>query len=138
MDGGPQADAVGYLPVSNRILQEPGDDFPHWLAETAVAFLSADAARALVKNSADKWKFCAGRTLTVENKGGTYRWMFGKLGGGPPRIAMRQAQEAADNWSCEHVLSAVSNVVLDVNACAYGIANEASQIVDKMAAEITQ
>ena len=128
----------GFTAVSNRILHEPEDDYPHWLAETAVAFLSADAARALVKNSADKWKFCAGRTLTVENKGKTYRWTFSKLGGGPPRIAMRQEQEGANNWSCEHVLSAVSNVVLDVNACAYGIANEASQIVDKMAAEIPQ
>jgi hypothetical protein len=36
------------------------------------------------------------------------------------------------------VLRAVLNVVLDVNACAYQLGDQAGQIADKMAATVTR
>jgi serine/threonine-protein kinase len=144
----------GYLAVNDRALAEPpGDNNHHYVAEAAVAFPSADQARAFVKSSAGKWKFCPGRTLDATNtnsgpttntapgstpNGDTFRWAFGKLTGDPPKIALLTTQERTNGWTCQHVLSAVSNVVLDVDACAYSITNEGSQIADKIAAAITQ
>ena len=42
----------------------------------------------------------------------------------------------ADGWSCQHVLGAVSNIVLDSDACGYHITGEGNQIDDKMTANI--
>jgi serine/threonine kinase PknH len=72
-----------------------------------------------VKSSADKWKFCPGRNLTATyTDGAVHRWQFGKLTGAPPKIAPLTAQEGTDGGACQRVLRAVSNVVLDVDACA--------------------
>jgi serine/threonine kinase PknH len=38
--------------------------------------------------------------------------------------------------ACEHVLSAVSNLVLDVNVCAPQTTNQASMITTDMAAKV--
>jgi serine/threonine-protein kinase len=37
---------------------------------------------------------------------------------------------------CQHVLSAVSNVVLDVNVCAPGTINQARLIANQLAAKV--
>ena len=73
---------------------------------------------------------------TDSNK--SYQWTFGKLVGSPPKIGLPTKQEHAAGWGCQHVLSAVSNAVLDVNACGYQITDQAGQIADKMAAMVTQ
>jgi hypothetical protein len=64
--------------------------------------------------------------------------MFGKLTGDPLKIALLTIQQGANGWGCQHVLSAVSNVVIDVDACGYRITDEGSQIADTMAAKVTQ
>jgi serine/threonine kinase PknH len=38
--------------------------------------------------------------------------------------------------TCQRVLNAVSNVVLDVNACGPQVTNQASQIATEMAATV--
>ena len=40
--------------------------------------------------------------------------------------------------ACEHVLDAVSNVVLDVNVCANQVGDQAGQIADAMAANVRE
>jgi len=111
----------GYVRVSDRALSSAGN-FAHYVDEAAVAFRSADESRAFVKSSADKWKFCPGRNLTATyTKGAVHRWQFGKLTGAPPENC------AVDGWACQRVLRAVSNVVLDVDACGYGITDEAAR-----------
>lgn len=65
--------------------------------------------------------------------GKTVRSIVGNLTGGDPRIVQVHTREnPANGWHCQHVLSAVSNVVLDVDACGYHITDEGSQIADKM------
>jgi serine/threonine kinase PknH len=128
----------GYVAVNDRVLSEPGN-YQHWVDESAVAFASADQSHAFVRTSADKWKFCPGRTLTATTTAGhSYEWTFGKLTGDPPKIALLTTQAHAEGWGCQHVLSAVSNVVLDVNACGYSITNQAGRIADKIAVTVMQ
>ena len=50
---------------------EPGDNYDHWVNQAVVLFPSADKAKAFLQTSADKWKNCAGKTVTVTNKGKT-------------------------------------------------------------------
>jgi hypothetical protein len=105
--------------------------------EAAVSFPTADAANAFVVASVDKWKACAGSTVTVTATGGTAQWNFGELTGTPPKITLPRTRKDGAN-QCQHVLSAVRSVVLDVVACAPGTQNQASQIADQMANNVKQ
>jgi serine/threonine-protein kinase len=46
--------------------------------------------------------------------------------------------EGGNGYVCQHVLRAVLNVVLDVNACGYQISDQAGRIAEKMAASATR
>ena len=50
------------------------------------------------------------------------------------RGGMGEVYEAYD--TCQRVLNAVSNVVLDVNACGPQVTNQASQIATDIAAKV--
>jgi hypothetical protein len=67
----------------------------------------------------------------------TTPWTFADLNGAPPKIVQRHTQTVADGRGCQRTLSAVTNVVIDVEACGPSIANEAGEIADQMAARAT-
>jgi hypothetical protein len=122
----------GYSAISGQELHEPGTPYAHLLEQVAVSFPSADLALAFLKNSADKWRACAGQTVAEIFNGQSDRWIVGDLGGIVPTIVQRHALEGG-SWACQHVLSAVSNLVLEVNACSAQISDQARQIADQMA-----
>ena len=68
--------------------------------------------------------------------GKTFHWNFAKPTGAPPKITQVHTQLHGGR-TCQHALSAVSNVVIDVVACGQTITNEAGQIADQMAAKVT-
>ena len=86
---------TGYTKMSGLVSSEPGDNYDHWVNQAVVLFPSADKAKAFLKTSADKWKTCAGKTVTVTNtnKGKTYRWTFAEINGEPPKISVVEMQE---------------------------------------------
>ncbi|MEB4210216.1 serine/threonine-protein kinase PknH/PknJ [Mycobacterium sp. 94-17] len=127
---------TGYSAVSGLVSSEPGDNYDHWVNQAVVLFPSADKAKSFVENSAEKWKGCAGKTVTVNNKSKTYRWTFAQVQGEPPRITLIDTQEAADGWECQRALSVANNVVVDINACGYHISDQGGQIADKIVAKI--
>ncbi|MBW0012548.1 sensor domain-containing protein [Mycobacterium sp.] len=122
----------GYTGLSALVSHEPGDNYDHWVNQAVVAFPSADKAKAFLQSSADKWKSCAGKTVTVTNKAKTYRWTFAQVNGGPPKITLADTQEGADGWECQRALAVANNVIADVNACGYHISDQADQITDKI------
>jgi serine/threonine kinase PknH len=124
----------GYTAVIEQRLREPSDPRQHLVGQAAVNFPSADQAGAFVKSSAAKWKSCTGQTVTQTGPDKTVRWSVGDLTGTDTRIVQPHTRaEPADGWHCQHVLSAVTNVVLDVDACGYRVTDEGNQIADKMA-----
>jgi serine/threonine-protein kinase len=129
----------GYTKMSGLVASEPGDNYDHWVNQAVVLFPSADKAKAFVQTSADKWKMCANKTVTVTNttKGKTYRWSFAEITGAPPKISVVEMQEAADGWGCQRALGVANNVVADVNACAYHVdKDQAGRLVDKIVERI--
>jgi hypothetical protein len=128
----------GYTGVSAQGLHEVGDDPHHRVGQAAVSFQSADLAVAFVRTSASKWRACAGQTVTAHHLGRDYLWTVGNLDGDAPAIAQPHTLEGGNGYTCRHVLRAVLNVVLDVNACAYQLGDQAGQIADKMAATVTR
>ena len=72
-------------------------------------------------------------TLTTEQNR-VLHWTFGDVAGDPPTITQVRTPADASKPACQRVLSAVSDVVLDVEACAVGVADQATQITQKMTA----
>ncbi len=134
----PVYQSSGNTAISGQELREPGDTFRHDVTQAAASFPSADQALAFVTNSAAKWRACAGQTITQTLNTQAPRWTFGDVSGDVPTIMQLHTQEGVSGFSCQHVLSAVSNVVIDVAACGYPVSNEARQIADKMTAKVTQ
>jgi len=127
---------TGYTGVSGLVSSEPGDNYDHWVNQAVIAFPSADKAKAFLQTSADKWKGCAGKTVTVTNKSKTYRWTFAQINGSPTKITVLETQEGADGWECERAMGVANNVIVDVNACGYHITDQGGQIIDKIATKI--
>jgi serine/threonine kinase PknH len=126
---------VDYNPtgVRGQALHTPDNNYRVY--EGAVSFQTAAKAHEFVAASAAKWKACAG--LPVQLKDGKIgNWTFGGLTGAAPRITQPRAPGDPSRSACERVLSAVSDVVLDVLACAPGIQDQGGQITDQMAGNV--
>jgi serine/threonine kinase PknH len=124
----------GYTAVRGQALN--AEDPPHFAYEAAVSFPSAEQALAFVRTSADKWQACVGQLLTVTTPNKIFHWNFANPTGAPPKITQVHTQLHGGR-ACQHALSAVFNVVIDVVACGASITNEAGQVADQMAAKVT-
>ncbi|MBV8860642.1 MAG: sensor domain-containing protein [Mycobacterium sp.] len=135
----PAYNGSGYTKLNYLVVAEPGDHNDHFVDQDVATFPSADAANAFVKKSADQWRSCAGQVVTGSyDNGNTFRWTFGNVVGDAPRITQLDTQEDGNGWACQRVLSAVSNVVIDVRACGYAITDQASRIADEIAANASK
>ena len=126
----------GYTGVSGLVSSEPGDNYDHWVNQAVVLFPSADKAKSFLQTSVDKWRNCAGKTVTVTNKSKTYRWTFAQINGSPPKVTVVDTQEGADGWECQRAIGVANNVIVDVNACGYHISDQGGQISDKIVTKI--
>lgn len=121
------------------VFSEPGDNNDHFVDQDVALFKSADRARAFVQTSANQWESRATQTVTVTHDDNTTStWQIGNLTGDVPKITQLDTQQNTTNWKCQRALSAVSNVVFDVNACGYNIIDKASRIADRMATRVTE
>ncbi|MEE3062412.1 MAG: serine/threonine-protein kinase PknH/PknJ [Actinomycetota bacterium] len=125
----------GYTAMLAQLMEKPQSNPGYVVVQGAVIFASANQAQAFVTAQAEQWRNCAGRTVTQVNKGTTSEWTFREISGNPPNIALQHTL-ANSPVVCQHVLSAVSNVVFDVNGCAPGLINQARQIANEMATKV--
>ncbi|MDT5350702.1 MAG: serine/threonine kinase PknH, partial [Mycobacterium sp.] len=135
----PTYSGTGYTGVNgNDSFERSGDHKDHYADQAVVTFPSADKALDFLQTSRDKWKGCAGKTITVTNpsKNTTVRWSVSDLSGSPTRITLVNTQEAMEGWQCQRAMSVANNVIVDVDACAYKLNNQASQISDKIVDKI--
>jgi serine/threonine kinase PknH len=131
---GPVYQDTGYTAVRGQELN--AEDHAHFVHEAAVSFPSAEQALGFVRTSADKWQACVGQLLTVTTPDKIFHWNFAKPIGAPPKITQVHTQLHGGR-ACQHALSAVSNIVIDVVACGPQIADEGSRIAEQMAAKVT-
>lgn len=128
---------TGYLATSIELLVDPTDQYEQrHVVQTATVFPSTDVARAFVNTSAPKWKACSGQTvsITIVNRS---QFTFGEVVGSPPHVTQSYTMEGTVSYTCQRVLRAVSNLVIDGTVCGNHISNEANQIADQIAAKAT-
>jgi serine/threonine kinase PknH len=127
----------GYTGVWGQKLDQPANGtVPHMVIQVVVAYPTADQALALVTSSAQKWKACAGKPITMTFNGDSRRYTFGPLVGEAPKIT--QLDTAEEGSQCQHALSAVSNVVIDVVGCGLALTNDADRIADAIAVNVSR
>ena len=134
----PAYQGSGYVQISALYMTEPSTTVEHEVTQAAASFPTYDQAVAFVKNSAVKWRACAGRAITESINGSAIHWTFGNVVGDVPTITQANTRPESGTWSCQRVLHAVWNLVIDVFACGFQVTDQGRQIADKMAGKATQ
>ncbi|CAM4201578.1 Serine/threonine-protein kinase PknH [Mycobacterium basiliense] len=124
--------------VHGEILHTAGQDPPHRVVEGVATFGSSEKARAFVETSAAKWGTCAGQTVTFTGPNKSTEWAVGDVSGAAPKISQVRTLADGSNRTCQHALSAVSDMVIDVQACGLNVADAAVRIAEQVAARGTK
>jgi hypothetical protein len=124
----------GYTAVLDQISREEGDDNEHWVEQTVVLYPSADKAQAFFDKSKTIWEDCSGSTVSVDDGGTAYDWKIDDVNAEDALITQVTTQQDAAGWACQHALSPVSNITVEVWACSYSPGDEAATIVSDVAA----
>nr|WP_253946866.1 sensor domain-containing protein [Mycolicibacterium rhodesiae] len=124
----------GWTAVLDQISREEGNDNEHWVEQTVVLYPSADKARAFFEKSKAMWEECSNYTVTVSDGGDSYDWDIEGLETKDNVITQITTQKEAAGWACQHALSPVSNITVEVWACSYSPTDEAATIANDMVA----
>ncbi|MGV0790204.1 sensor domain-containing protein [Mycolicibacterium sp. XJ1819] len=123
---------TGYSTVADQVFTTETPIFV-FANQTAVLFPAAQQAKQFLDTSAAQWKGCAGETVANNREDGTQaNWTFGDVTEQDSQVSILKTQEASDGHACQHVLRAVSNVIIEVMACHDHITDEADRIADEM------
>ena len=124
----------GWTAVLDQISREEGDDNEHWVEQTVVLYPSADKAQDFFEKSKAMWEECSNYTVSVDDGGTAYDWDIEGLTADDNLITQITTQKEAAGWACQHALSPVSNITVEVWACSYSPTDEAATIANDMVA----
>ena len=124
----------GFTALRDQIAREEGDDNEHWVEQTVVLYPSADKAQAFFEKSKANWEECSNYTVSVDDGGTAYDWKIDEVKAEDTMITQVTTQKDAAGWACQHALSPVSNITVEVWACSYSPGDEAATIVSDMVA----
>jgi hypothetical protein len=124
----------GWTTMRDQVVREAGEDNEHWVEQTAVLYPSAEKTQKFFDDSKSTWEKCSGYSVSVDDQDATYLWHVDSVTSEDTLITQMTAQEDAEGWGCQHALSAVSNVIVEVWACGYSIKDEAATIANEMVA----
>ena len=124
----PAYSTSGYVAARGKKIAENLNSMAHDVDEAVVAFQSPSEAGKFVDTARAAWQRCGGRRVTYT---GTDRvvqpWTFGMPRTVGEIIAINN--ETIGECGCGHAMASKSNVVVDVDACGYNVADEATAIV---------
>lgn len=124
----------GFTAVLDQISREEGDDNEHWVEQTVVLYPSADKAQKFFDKSKAQWEECSNYTVSVDDGGTAYDWELAEVTVKDTLITQVTTQQDAAGWACQHALSPVSNITVEVWACSYSPGDEAATIMNDMIA----
>lgn len=128
-----------------KVLEEPGglqragvNGRPFVDQDIVVFAPNSGGAAAFVEQSVAKWRGCVGQRVTVSYPDhNTYSWTVGDEVGDAPRISQTYTLDP-DGYTCQRVLNAVDDTVIDVKACGEHITDQAGVLTDMIAALVTR
>ncbi len=134
----PVYQGTGYTALLTRLASEPGDDYEHWVEETAVIVASIEDAEKFVDQSAQEWDACAATTVSVSDGEDWYDWDLEEVVRGDGIVSQLSSTSDAMLWQCQHAIAAASNAVIEASVCGERVRDEATTLVTEMIAKVTQ
>jgi hypothetical protein len=128
--------------VRQQLVRTPDTDQWNFLVvQSAVSYRTVDAAREFLTESTDRWSKCTNHNVNIQLNGQTLpAWHSGELTKTDTRLAIPYTRGAGDQTrSCQHVLSLVANVILDIQACKpqqQSAITAAADVADKIASKL--
>jgi hypothetical protein len=124
----------GWTAIRDQVAREPNDNNDHWVEQTAVLYPAADKAQKFFDKSTAMWKKCSGFSVSVNDSEATYLWQIDDATVRDTLVTQMTEQKDAGGWACQHALSVVSNLTVEVWACGYDVKDEAATIANQMIA----
>ncbi|AQA06574.1 hypothetical protein BVC93_21185 [Mycobacterium sp. MS1601] len=126
----------GWTEVADEVLTQPTDDPAHWVEQTAVRFPSEQDASAFYESSKTQWQECVDQELSMFDGDYVFTWVFEAMTVSDTMISQNALQLDADGWTCQHAMSAVSDVVVEASACSMSPDEQAVTIVEALAKNV--
>ncbi len=138
---GRQDEPGGWSSVRRQLLRTPGvEQWRSSVEQSVVTYPTVADARASFDQSSQRWSECVDHTVNITLNGRRMpRWLSGQLVRTPDRLTMPIGRtDRTQRSSCEHVLSIVVNVVVEVQACLprTGEVTAAGEIATRIASGI--
>ena len=130
--------------VRQQMFRAPDtDQWENLVVQSVVSYRTGDAAREFFTESTDRWSKCTNHNVSIQLNGRALpAWHSGELTKTDTRLSIPYTRGAGDQTrSCDHVLSVVANLILDIQACKPQQQSEVTQaddIVDKIESSLAR
>ena len=104
------------------------------VVEMVAQLPSVAKADEFIDEQTKAWEGCADEVITIKDKGGTSTTQQRVTAvRARPHTVIASHRAVSSESRCQHVLQAVSNFVLDVDACGNNVSDQAEAIASKLA-----
>ncbi len=128
--------------VRQQMLRAPdADQWDFLIVESIVSYRTTDGAREFFTESTDRWSKCTNHNVNIQLNGKPLpAWRSGALTKTDTLLAMPYTRGGGDQTrSCQHALSVVANLILDIQACKprqESPVTQAADIADKIKSKL--
>jgi hypothetical protein len=126
--------STDWTAVRDQVAREPGASNEHWIEQTIVLYPTEKQARDFVATATSSWRDCSGFSVAVDDETTSSIWLIDDVSLRDDVVTQVVAQEDSDGWECQHALTSVANLSIEALACAFGIDEEAVDMVDLLVA----
>jgi len=137
----PVYDPSHWKAVRQQLLRTPDTDaWDNLVVQSVVSYRTADGPRLFLEDSAERWGNCSNHNVNIQlNNQRLPAWKSGDLTREDDRLAMPFTRGSGGGTrSCQHVLQAAANVIIDVVGCGPRAASftKAADIATKIEAKM--
>lgn len=122
-------------------LRDRDDDADHIVYQAVVSFPDVAGADQYYADQVTEWDRCDDQQVDLHDPGdpNAHYWSLSEATDNDGVLTLtRVQQESTGGWSCQRALTVGNNVIVEVSACAYRIADEAAEIAVQIAENIAQ
>jgi hypothetical protein len=137
VDEAPIYDPSYWKSLRQQTLRTPDTDpWDNLVVQSVVSYRTNDGPRLFLDDSAQRWSQCTNHNVNIQLNGQKLpAWKSGDLSKTDNRLAMPYTRGSGEQTrSCQHVLQAAANVIIDVAAC--GPQTESFTKAEEVAAKI--
>jgi len=115
------------------------DQQKHALLQGVVRFRDAELAQRFFGQAQPRWSGCANRPLTITQPGDEpVNWTLGKLVVTDTQLSIVQTLDGGKGFACQRALGVRNNIIIDALWCGFDTANQAVDVVTKIAAAVQE